>query len=433
MNDRLRQLEQLFRGFLRANDFHLNTDGWGNPLGGTTTGRYVVLRANCGHDNQRLVDALIPATLYQLIPWDTGALKPQVYLDRQRVAVEAPLPKDEQQAAVKLSELTESQHGGRVVVLGPNEYGTTISLPLVDMIHVLIGGETGSGKTYTMRSFACQLANGRNRIVLIDGKHGDGLGILNGVPGQVGPLAVEPDTIRNALGWVHSEMLARYAVVMNDRNGHAWASNEGPEHILVFFDEVQVYRDDKAVMGLLHDLAAMGRSARVHLVAGTQKPTVRMFGPDVGGATRDQFGTRIAHAVATYQASNAIIGAPEPRADYLQPQGDAYVLANIGNYPLRERVQIAYVPEDEITFDGTPELDRWPEYEFEDTGAGRPRIRFSDEQIAASIIAAQQGLGRGKLQDILTELEQGISGAEPAMRLLEMGRNIKNAMDDLSV
>jgi hypothetical protein len=220
---------------------------------------------------------------------------------------------------------------------------------------------------------------------------------------------------------------------MNDRKGRAWGASEGPEHIIVFFDEVQVYRDDKPVMSLLHDLAAMGRSARVHLVAGTQKPTVRMFGPDVGGATRDQFGTRIAHAVATYPASNAIIGAPEPRADYLQPQGDAYVLANIGTYPLRERVQIAYVSEDEITFDGVPELSHWPEYEFEDTGAGRPRIRFTDEQIAASIVAAQRGLGRIKMQGLLNDLEQGISGAEPLIRLLDVGRNIKEIMDSLSV
>jgi DNA segregation ATPase FtsK/SpoIIIE-like protein len=273
--------------------------------------------------------------------------------------------------------------------------------------------------------------------VLIDGKRGDGLGILNGLPGQVGPLATSAPEVRNALGWVRSEMIERYDTVVQKRGGRAWNRGEGPTHLVVFFDEFQEYRADDTVTVLLHDLAAMGRSARVHLVAGTQKPTVKMFGSDVGGATRDQFGTRIGHRVSTYQASSAIIGSNAPRADKLLPRGDAYVIGHTDGYPMRDRVQIAYVDEDALyrhTNGGRPQLERWPEFDVETVGSGRgrPRMQFSDRQIAVSIHGARRGYGRPTLQELLEDLGEEIPGSEPAGRLLEKGRRIQEELGRLS-
>ena len=405
----------------------------------TLTGRYCILRLDVGLDNKRLMQLLDPTVLYQIIPWDTGKQRPQVYLDRRYVAIEAPLPPAVvQNYEVRLCDLTESRHNGRVCVLGPNEAGVTVSLGLEDIIHVLIGGETGAGKTWTMRSLAYQFANGRNRIVLADGKRGDGLAILNGLPAQVGPLAADRYSIVNALGWVYDEMLARYDTV-TQRGGMAWQRGEEdtPPHILVFFDEFQVYRDDVAVMGLLHSLVTMGRSARIHIIAGTQKPTVKMFGRDAGGATRDQFGTRIAHWVESYQASNAIVGDNEPRADYLMPRGDAYILGYSGSYPVRERVQIAYVSEWELQCigGGQPALDAWPIFDASNlggNGVGRPATEFDNQQLACGIYAAQQGWGRDRLQQLLAEKDVAVPGSEPADRLLVTGQEIDDLLSELN-
>lgn len=406
-----------------------------------TTGRYVAVRLDLGLDNKRLLKLLDEATIHQLIPWDVGKQRPQVYLDRRRVVVEVPLPPAAQEYKVQLSQLTGSNHNGKVCVLGPNERGVTVSLHLSDIIHILIGGETGAGKTYTMRQLARQLANGVNRIVLADGKRGDGLGILNGLPGQIGPIAIDRNATLDALGWVYDEMTSRYDVVAEQRGGRAWVDGEigAPQHIIVLFDEFQVYRDDSEMMKAVHTLVSMGRSARVHVIAGTQKPTVKMFGKDVGGATRDQFGTRLAHWVQSYQASNAIVGDREPRADYLLPQGDAYVLGNAGGCPLCERVQIAYVPEDDLyrfASGGVPELDAWPAFDTSKLGSevsvGRPPIEFGNAQIACGVYAAQNGWGRGRLQSLLDDRGVHIAGSEPVDRLLSMGRDIQDELDGIT-
>lgn len=402
-----------------------------------TTGRYCVLKLDVGLDNGRLLKLLDEPTVHQLMPWDVGAGKPQVYLDRRYVAIEAPLPRHAQNTDVKLHDLSGNHHGGRVALLGPNETGVTVSLHLQDIIHLLIGGQTGAGKTYTMRSLARQFADGRNQIVLADGKRGDGLGILNGLPGQVGPLAVDRQTMIDSLGWTHDEMTKRYDAV-NQRGGLAWADGEpsAPPHVLVFFDEFQVYRDDAAVMTLMHSLVAQGRSARIHVIAGTQRPTVKMFGRDVGGATRGQFGTRIAHCVNGYKSSEAIVGDSEPRADYLLMQGDSYILGSTGNYPLRERVQIAYVPEVDLHrfAGGQPELEQWPEYkgDLPDGGRGRLETQFDNAQLGCAVYAARQGWGRGRLQNLLDDMDASISGSVPADRLLADGREIQDTLDCLT-
>ena len=78
-----------------------------------TTGRYCALRLDVGLDNTRLLKLLDQATVYQVIPWDTGKQKTQVYLDRRYVAIEAPLPQSAQKYDVRLDELTSNRHGGR--------------------------------------------------------------------------------------------------------------------------------------------------------------------------------------------------------------------------------------------------------------------------------------------------------------------------------
>ena len=406
----------------------------------TQTGRYVRLGLDAGLDNKRLLGLLDDSVLYQIIPWDLSrSQRPQCYLDRRRVVVEAPLPPGEQDFDVRLTSLSESKHGGRVCVLGPNERdGDAVSLGLSDIVHILIGGQTGAGKTFTMRSLAYQLANGHNEIVLVDGKRGDGLGILDGLPAQVGPLATDRATTLDALGWVYDEMIRRYDVVADGRNGRAWKDGEAgaPPHLIVFLDEPQVYRDDAAVMGVVHALSSMGRSARIHLIVGTQKPTVRMFGRDVGGATRAQFGARIAHRVQSYQDSSAIVGGNEPRADYLLPKGDAYILAQSGSHPVRERVQIAYVTEDELArvAGGAPTMSAWPTFDASVvTGneAGRPAMQFDNQQLACAIHAARQGWGRDRLRDLLDERGVPIAGSEPTDRLMEDGREIHDELGAL--
>jgi hypothetical protein len=106
----------------------------------------------------------------QLIPWHfTG--NPVVYMSRRYVRLEAGWPEGVAVTNIRLSEMGQNPRGNGRWIAGMNEYGATITLGFNDRVpHFLLGGYTGSGKTYAMRSAIAQLAqDAENQIVLIDG------------------------------------------------------------------------------------------------------------------------------------------------------------------------------------------------------------------------------------------------------------------------
>ena len=405
-----------------SNPIRLQPDSAGFSIDAISGPRVGALEVLAGIDTGRLLRILTSdgmAFLRQLVPWEfTHA--PSCYLSGRRVRVEVAWPQGLQEDDVTLGSLGQCPEHSGLIIAGINERGSTIRLRLGDQNpHLLIGGATGSGKSWAMRSIAAQLGRDGNLIILLDGKWGEGLGPINGLPGQVGPIATEAEDIRSALGWAYGEMRRRYTTKEVD-----------PPALIILFDEFQEFTraGDQAIIELLRRLGAQGRAANVHIVAGTQHPTVDVFGDHT---TRRHFTARIAMKVGDYSASEAVVGGSNPRADQnLLGSGDAYVITPNAT----QRVQMAYVPNANLRqYVGTePALDRWPTFGIEDLGnagpqAGRPQEPFGEDQIAESVIAASRGDGRDTLIQRIRDAG-GRIGSGRATRLLAMGSEINRRL-----
>ncbi|MEN6507029.1 MAG: FtsK/SpoIIIE domain-containing protein [Planctomycetaceae bacterium] len=377
-----------------------------------------------GLDADKLLDVMLKsemAKLRQLVPWDFPG-DPQAYMAGRAVRLEAGWPKGYAETMVRLSQLGQHvkhvDQDGRWIV-GKDEYGRTVVAGLSDASpHFLIAGQSGSGKSVALRGAVTQLARDPlNRVILCDGKHGEGLSALSRL--SVAPVADDGATIRSALSWACTEMRHRY-----EAGGH-----EG--RIVVVFDEFQEFAKDAAISGLMARIAAQGRAAGVHLLAATQHPSVDSFG-DKG--TRRNLSGRMALRVGDAEASRVAVGGSNPRADRLFGCGDCYAVGpqNIN------RVQVAYVDADDINREPgrEPEFVEWPVFTPEEIGQdipgpGRPVSVFTNDQIAVALISAAMGEGRGKFEGRLRKAGLQVPGTDNLRRLLEDGKAIRNRLDSL--
>jgi len=385
--------------------------------------RAAALEIHAGLDTGRLLTCLSRADFAlhrQFIPWRFEG-QPSVYLSSRYVRLEAGWPLVLAQADIPLSALSQHPHGAGRWVAGMNEVGGTITIGLSDRTaHYLIAGATGSGKTWTERAAIIQLSrDAADQFVLVDGKYGDGFRCLAHLPGLVGPVALAVEDAKSALAWAVAEMRRRY---------------EHPGEygrLIVAIDEIQEFTGkagDPVIVELTRKLLAQGRGARVHVLLGTQHPTLAAF---TDPAIKANITGHIACLVESYEASEAAIGAPQPRADRLMGQGDAYIVTPQAS----RRAQLAYIPPAEIAHycASQPRLDAWPEFDAEAIGRlpdDPPRWNYSGGELAASLVNAVQEGGRPALVNLLEESGLGRPGVTRARRLLDLGRDMRAWLDE---
>src|SRR3990170_4398052 len=368
------------------------------------------LEIDAGLDAGRLLRALTAdsgAVLRQFVSWPfTG--EPACYMTGRYVRCEAGWPDALAEKSIRCRPTALPANGSGRWVAGKNEHGQTVTLGLSDhAAHFGVFGTTGSGKSVAIRSLVSQLAGSGDRLILVDGKFGEGLRNLDHLSGVVGPLAVDVESARAALGWALAEMTRRYE-----------AHDAAAPRAVVVVDEVQELISDPAIVELLRRIAAQGRAARVSLVLATQHPTTAAFGGDP--TIKRNVTGRIALRVADAKSSEVAIGQSTPRADWLLGAGDAYAVVP----GAVQRLQIAYVGRNELDrlLVGSPMLTAWPEFHAEAIGqlpgSGWP----SGAEVGASILSASRGEGRVKFNRALTGA--GLPGMSPerAVKLLGLGR-----------
>lgn len=371
------------------------------------------LEIDAGLDAGKLLRALTAddcALHRQFVPWAfTG--EPSVYMAGRCVRLEAGWPDDLAEKDIRLSDLGQHPKAGGRWIAGKNEVGATVTLSLSDKVPTyLFGGFTGSGKTWTLRCAIGQLAQDpENRFVLIDGKWGDGLGCLRGIPGLVGPLATTPEDAVGAMTWTVQTMQQRYE------------SGNKSGRIIVVIDEVQEFTQDERFTALLRRFTAQCRGAQMYTLVGTQNPMQECFNdPNI---KRNLVG-RVALRTDSYEASRVVVGSNTPRADKLLGAGDGYAVVP----GVMHRVQMAYIPERDLgrLRNGGPLLSAWPDYDPEVAGAAYTEnegtFQVSGVEAAVTLLAAHLGQGRPKLQTILAEAVGARPGSGRAKRLLDLGR-----------
>jgi hypothetical protein len=384
------------------------------PVRGPRAG---ALECHAGLDTGRLLSVLSRddfALHRQFVPWRFGG-EPSVYLTSRYVRLEAAWPDDLAERDIKLADIGQHPKDGGRWIAGKNEVGATVTLGLSDTLpHFLFGGWTGSGKTWALRSALAQLSrDSANRLVLVDGKYGDGLACLGHLPNLAGPVAMDLDTARAALSWAVTEMVRRYRT--GDKSGR----------VIVAIDEVQEFTGksgDVLVTELVRKLTTQGRGAGVHLFIGTQHPVGDVFSDST---IRRNLPGRVALRTEDYKASEVVIGGPTPRADRLLGAGDSFIVTPNAT----RRAQLAYIPMPDLEAMNTskPALSEWPEADPEAAGTlseDAPRYQYDGDELAVSLVTAHENKGRPALVKALESAGLGRPGVEKAMRLLGLGRDM---------
>jgi hypothetical protein len=358
------------------------------------------------------------ALLRQFVPWQFVG-EPAVYMAGRYVRVEAGWPAELAETMIPLATINHRPPDNGRWIAGKNETGATVVAGLNDKTpHYLVAGQTGSGKSVALRSAVLQLSRDPgNRIVLVDGKLGEGLGELQHLPHVVGPVAVDGPQARAALAWSCEQMAERYR-----RPGRQSG------RLVVVVDEFQEWAGDELFVDLLRRLAAQGRAAGVHLLAATQHPAVDAFGDTT---TRRNLAGKLALRVDDPDASRVAVGGSSPRADYLLGAGDAYVIGPAAVH----RIQAAYVGSrdlEAVSSNGwTWQLDEWPDLDAEALGQAAVNWSYNGAELAHSLVSAERGEGRPALVDRLESAGLPRPGAERAIRLLNLGRECHQALAGL--
>jgi DNA segregation ATPase FtsK/SpoIIIE-like protein len=362
----------------------------------------------------------------QYVPWRFGTAS--VYLSGRLVRLDASWEDALAQANIRLSALKRKPNNPNYWVWGVSEAGRTVIGRLDDDVpHYLLSGTTGSGKTEAVRALLAQLSAhnrpGRilNELVLIDGKLGEGLSCLEKLCGVAAPVAVETETARNALGYAVGVMRARYAEYVKTQM-------RPRGNVIVVMDEVQEFMEDDIIRELTRKIVQLGRAAHVHAILTTQHPTIAgAFGDD--GRIRRNVPGRASGRVLDAKSSEVAIGASVPRADWLCGRGDFFVVTPNAFGDNAHRVQIAWIPPEELTAFQTsaPRLDAYPILDQSSIGDFAEMTKsvkwsYTGDELATAIAAAKLEYGGDRLNQLFEANGLERVGAEKRIRLLELAR-----------
>lgn len=205
-------------------------------------------------------------------------------------------------------------------------------------VHLLIIGGTGGGKTVAEHGVIQRLTQAGWRTWLVDGKRIEFIGYREWE--NVEMLAQRLDEQIRLIKLAHDTMNARYDLIMESKVRVA-----DLDPIVLVIDEVtsllfaikERYQETKEkgmrashpVLGWIADIARLGRSSKIHLVLGLQRPDADF----VGGEMRDNFGARL--SLGKLQSKEAsimmwqdpAIGVSVPN---IKGRGVSYVNGNLG-------------------------------------------------------------------------------------------------------
>ncbi|KKR72269.1 MAG: cell division FtsK/SpoIIIE, partial [Candidatus Woesebacteria bacterium GW2011_GWA2_40_7] len=248
---------------------------------------------------------------------------------------------------------SEEMQGTRsklAVSLGFDVSGKPVVADIARMPHVLIAGQTGSGKSVCINAFLASIlfraAPTEVKLILVDPKRVELTG-YNGIPHLLSPVIVEPEKVLSALRWVMAEMDRRYKLFAEAgaRNIDGYNEMSGFQalpFIILFIDELAdiMLFSPVEVEDAITRIAQMSRATGIHMVLATQRPSVDV----ITGLIKANVPSRIAFAVASQVDSRVILDTQG--AEKLLGKGDMLYLPPEQAKPLR--IQGAFVNDKEI-------------------------------------------------------------------------------------
>ncbi len=221
---------------------------------------------------------------------------------------------------------------------------------ITKMPHVLIAGQTGSGKSVCINSWIASILFRASpqevRMIMVDPKRVE-LTPYNGIPHLLTDVIVEPEKVLSALKWAVKEMEDRYKKftevgVKNIEGYNNLSGFQQMHYIVIFIDELAeiMLFSPSEVEDNVCRLAQMARAVGIHLVLATQRPSVNV----ITGLIKANIPSRISFAVASVTDSRVVLDTPG--AEKLLGRGDMLYLPPELAKPVR--VQGCYVSDKEL-------------------------------------------------------------------------------------
>lgn len=342
--------------------------------------------------------------------------------------------------------------------IGRDISGAAVVADLAKMPHMLVAGQTGSGKSVMINDILTSMLYRNSpadlKLILVDPKQVE-LKPYDDIPHLLTPVITEPEKCISALKWAVAEMERRYKALsdVNKRNiveYNKLKQEEGMPYIVIVIDELAdlMMMAARDVEALIVRIAQKARAVGIHLVLATQRPSVDV----ITGLIKANVPARIAFTVASQIDSRTIID--QPGAEKLLGQGD--MLFSTSDMPKPKRVQGAFIGDDEtVKVMDFIRMQRPPQFDDEvvsqpvvlngkggvvaDSAAGgnddddmfhqAVRVVLENRKASTSLLQRRLRIGYGRAARLMEEMEeQGIIGQADGSRPREV---LISSLDDV--
>lgn len=413
-------------------------------------------------------------------------------LAAQALRIEAPIPgqravgievPNRKAADVRLRGVLESKQWTShreplSFAVGKDISGEPVVGELNKMPHLLVAGQTNSGKSVMINTLLCSLlyrnTPSQMKLILVDPKQVE-MARYSDIPHLLTPIITNPEKTVSALKWAVNEMERRYSLLKdvgelnikdyNDSLKKAAKKVEvktdepGDEveedseagampYIVIIIDEMAdlMMVASREVEGLIVRLAQKARAVGIHLVLATQSPRADV----ITGLIKANVPAKIAFTVGNQVESRIILD--QVGAEKLLGQGDMLYKTATMSKPIR--VQGAWVMNDEVKkIADHLRMQSPPQYNDEiisqpvqldgkggivmdhassgDDDMFKDAVRVVTEagKASTSLLQRRLRIGYGRAARIIEEMEeQGVVGAQEGTRPREV---LISSIDDL--
>ncbi|MDB5165171.1 MAG: putative cell division FtsK/SpoIIIE [Candidatus Saccharibacteria bacterium] len=410
-------------------------------------------------------------------------------LAAQTLRIEAPIPgqravgievPNRKAADVRLHGILSSRqwqanHEPLSFAIGKDISGEAVIGELNKMPHLLIAGQTGSGKSVMINTLLTSLLYRNSpsdmKLILVDPKQVE-MAPYEDIPHLLTPVITEPEKTISALKWAVNEMQRRYSLLAEeklrdiksyndkiqahgtkisvaDEDGNLHQHDEGAmPYIIIVIDELAdlMMVAARDVEALIVRLAQKARAVGIHLVLATQRPSVDV----ITGLIKANVPARIAFTVASQIDSRTILD--QAGAEKLLGQGDMLMLTPSMSKP--RRIQGAWVMDEEVS-KITDHLRQQSAPQYNDEIVSQPvqlngkggvvmdfdhadgddmykdalRVVIDSKKASTSLLQRRLRIGYARAARIIEEMEeQGVIGAADGSRPREV---LISTLDDL--
>ena len=282
-------------------------------------------------------------------------------LRSSNIRIQAPIPGtpyigiemiNDKRSIIGFRDILDTETSAKIpMILGTDTIGRPKILDLVDMPHLLIAGQTGSGKSVCLNSIVLSILYTRTpdecQLVLVDPKRVE-MASYNNLPHLRCPVVTEANEAVEVFSSLISEMERRYKLLQDYRvrniEGFNQKSDTKLPYIVTIVDEMadlMMTSNGKELENMIVRLAQLARAVGIHLILATQKPIVKV----ITSLIKSNMPSRISFQVSSKIDSRVILDCNG--AEALVGKGDMLLIGS--GIPEPERYHGAWVSDDEIS------------------------------------------------------------------------------------